>query len=351
MTQDEGASDTLTTPRVTVIVPMRNEERFIERCLASLLTGTYPSDQLEVLVWDGDSTDASAAIVQSLAETYPSIRLLRNEARLQSAAFNRSIGIATGEIVVRADAHTIYAPDYIAECVHLLRTSGAWSVGGRQEAVGESALGDAIAAAVSSRFAAGDATYRHGTKPAWVDTVYLGAWPRQVLERIGGMREDLAVNEDYEMNVRLRAAGGRILFSPTIRSRYFVRGSFQALGRQYARYGYWKVATLRLHPDSVRMRQLVAPAFVTSLVMSAAAAPWIGAWATAPALAYGVANLLASSRVATRRLGRGSIYLPFIFAVIHIAWGGGFLLGAVRRSQAPNNSSPGDTGDAHVPAV
>src|SRR5690606_38497202 len=139
-------------------------------------------------------------------------------------------------------------PDYITESVRLLEETGAANVGGVQRATGNNPVSRAIAAAVSSRFAAGDAAYRNATTPGWTDTVYLGAWRTDTLRQLGGMRPGWAVNEDYEMNVRLRAAGGRIYLSPTIRSTYFVRGSLAKLSRQYFRYGFWKVRTLVTHP-------------------------------------------------------------------------------------------------------
>ncbi len=315
---------------ISVVVPMRNEATMIGACLDSLLASRLPHGyELEVLVLDGASDDTSPGLVQARAAADRRVRLLDNPGRLQAAAMNIGIEVARGAWLLRADAHSLYAEDYVAECLRLLQETGAENVGGVQRATGESWLGRAVAAAVSSRFAAGDARYRHATEPAWTDTVYLGAWRTATLRRLGGMRPDWAVNEDYELNVRIRAAGGRVYLSPTIRSTYFVRDSLSRLARQYARYGFWKVRTLLEHPGSLRWRQLVAPAFVVALLLT----PWLvirfGAVGAAVVAAYVAANLVASVMTAARNGWTVFPALPMIFAVIHCAWGGGFLAGLV----------------------
>lgn len=315
-------------PTVTVVIPMRNEAANIAACLDSVRASRLPAGvTLEILVLDGASTDASPAIVAEIATRDPRVRLLPNPDRLQAPAFNRGLAEARGTYLVRLDAHSLYADDYIAECVRLLDETGAGNVGGVQRAVGTHRLSRAIAAAVSSPFAAGDAKYRHATEPQWTDTVYLGAWRTETLRALGGMKTDWAVNEDYEMNVRLRAAGHRVYLSPTIRSTYFVRASLRKLARQYVRYGFWKVRTLLAHPGSLRWRQTVAPAFVLSLLATPLLVHWLGWPGAAHLIAYAAANLAASLLVA-RRHGLALLpLLPLIFLTIHLAWGTGFLAG------------------------
>ena len=317
-----------TQPTITVVIPMRNEASHITACLESVLASQLPSGvTCEILVYDGESTDDSAALVRTLAQRDPRLRLLPNPERLQAAAFNLGLAEARGEYLVRLDAHSLYAPDYLAECVRLLETTGAANVGGVQAASGEGILGRAIAAAVASRFAAGDAKYRNATEPAWTDTVYLGAWRTATVRELGGMHADWAVNEDYEMNVRLRARGGRVYLSPTLGSTYFVRESFPKLARQYTRYGFWKVRTLLLHPGSLRWRQTVAPAFVVSLLASPWLIHWFGWFGVAHIALYFAANLTAS--VLTAKAFGVDLFplLPVVFAVIHCSWGSGFLAG------------------------
>ncbi|HRP07502.1 MAG TPA: glycosyltransferase family 2 protein [Gemmatimonadales bacterium] len=317
----------MSEPLATVVVPMRNEEAGIIACLDSILANQVPGG-LELLVLDGESTDGSAALVGELAVRDPRVRLLPNPARLQSDAFNIGLREARGKYLVRMDAHTHYESDYIAECVRLLEETGAENVGGVQRATGTTPLSRAIAAAVSSRFAAGDAAYRNATAPGWVDTVYLGSWRTDTLRRLGGMRPGWAVNEDYEMNIRLRQMGGRIYLSPTIRSTYFVRGSLGKLARQYFRYGFWKVRTLLEHPGSLRWRQMVAPAFVLSVLLTPFSVMLLGPlFGTLHLVAYLAANLAASTVVAARNGLKHLLLLPVIFAVVHFCWGTGFLAG------------------------
>ncbi|MES2124550.1 MAG: glycosyltransferase family 2 protein [Gemmatimonadota bacterium] len=318
----------LPSPDITVVIPMRNEASHITPCLESVLASELPAGlTFEVLVLDGESSDGSDQLVRDLASRDARLRLLPNPERLQAAAFNRGLAEARGRYLVRLDAHSLYASDYLAECVRLLETTGAGNVGGVQRATGEGIVGRAIAAAVSSRFAAGDAKYRHATEPAWTDTVYLGAWRTDTVRELGGMHADWAVNEDYEMNVRLRARGGRVYLSPTLRSTYFVRDSLAKLARQYARYGFWKVRTLLLHPQSLRWRQAVAPLFVVSLLLTPLLVSLLGWWGLTHIGLYLVANLSASM-ITARRHGLGMLpVLPLVFAIIHCSWGTGFLAG------------------------
>ena len=319
----------VTEPRVSVVVPMRNEESGIIECLESILANQVEGD-LEVLVLNGDSDDRSPALVEELSHRDPRVKLVPNPARLQADAFNIGLELARGEFLVRMDAHTLYEPDYISECVRLLEETGAENVGGVQSAVGSSVVSCAIAAAVASRFAAGDAKYRNSTEPAWVDTVYLGAWRTETVRELGGMIPGYAVNEDYEMNIRLRRAGGRIYLSPTIRSSYSVRGSLPKLTRQYFRYGLWKVRTLMLHPGSLRWRQMVAPLFVLSLLAAPVLYALVGMIGLSHIFLYLTANLLASIRTASNTSWSNLPLLPVVFALIHLSWGSGFLTGMAR---------------------
>ncbi len=317
-------------PLVTLFIPMRNEAGFIDSCLDCVVGFDWPKDRLEVLVLDGQSTDRSAGIVEDYSCRHPWIRLIPNPARIQAAAFNRALALARGAYFVRLDAHTQYDPDYVSQCVRALERTGAGNVGGPQHPVGRGYIDGAIALAYQSRFAAGDAAFRYADNERWVDTVYLGAWRTEKLRQLGGMNEAWLVNEDYELNYRLRQTGERILLTPAIQSRYWVRPSLRALGRQYFRYGMWRVRTVMTHPGSLRWRQLAAPAFVLALLASVALA------SRAPALALGVpvlyvaASLVASGLAAARGGGRFFPLLPVIFATIHLAWGTGFLAGVVR---------------------
>jgi len=315
-------------PLVSVLMPVRNEASWIARSLGAVLCQDYPRDRLEVLVIDGASDDQTRQVVRSVAGA-ERVRMLDNPQRLQAAGLNIGLRQARGEIIVRVDGHTIIAPDYVRICVATLQTTSAANVGGRMDPVGVTATGQAIALATTSRF--GVPTAFHTSLHAQeTDTVYLGAWPRAVLERLGGFDERLSANEDYELNYRIRRAGGRIVLTPALRSAYYCRNTFTTLARQYVEYGRGKARMLKRHPRSLRPRQLVAPAFVAALILGllgarvrAARAPWLALLA-----AYMTLNLAAAARLALLTEARPSWKVawrvPLVFPTLHIAWGLGF---------------------------
>lgn len=323
-------------PFVSVIVPVRNEERHIERCLAALGEQTYPRGRFEVIVVDGESTDRTRPLVERfIAESTVNVRLLSNPARRTAPALNLGIDAARGDIVIRVDGHCVVAPDFIEESVAALEWSGADCVGGPITSEGEGFWGRAIAVAMSSRFGVGGAAFRVSAREQWTDTVAFGAYRRSLFDALGPFREDLDGGEDDEFNYRLLSAGGRILMTPSIRSTYMVRSSLGAVLRQYARYGRAKAAVLAAHPEQTRPRQLAPPAFVAALTVTAALA-LTGSRRPLAALlgSYGVASA-AATVVEGRRCGLPSaLALPFAFAALHLGYGAGFFAGLARLVRA-----------------
>ncbi len=321
-------------PFVTVILPVRNEGPFIERSLGAVLAQDWNPDRLEVIVADGMSTDDTRGIVRRCAEGAPRVPLaiVDNPAGIVPTAMNAGIAAARGDVIVRVDGHTIVDRDYVRRCVEVLRRSGAQNAGGRMTAVGETPFARAVAAATSSPFGVGGARFHYSDREEWVDTVYMGAWPRKVLEDLGGFDPEMVRDQDDELNYRLRARGGRILLSPDIRSRYFNRPTVRSLARQYFQYGFWKVRVLQKHPRQMRPRQFAPPALVAGLGLLGAASPfWRPARLALAALAgsYAAANLAASARTA-RKSGARLALLPPAFAAMHFSYGLGFLSGLAR---------------------
>jgi glycosyltransferase involved in cell wall biosynthesis len=316
-------------PFVSVVIPMRNEAAHIARCLDSVLAQEYPPDRFEVVVVDGDSDDDSRGV---LARYGDRIRVLQNRARIVPHGMNVGIAAARGEIIARVDAHTVLDASYLRLGVAALRRTGADNVGGAMHAVGGGLRADAIAAAMSSRFGIG-AYFHFGTEEREVDTVYMGMYPRAVFERIGLFDEELVRDQDDELNYRLRAAAGRVLLVPEMRSRYQNRESFKALARQFFQYGMWKVRVLQKHPRQMSARQFVPPVFVLALLVAvvlAFVAPAGSALLLGLCAAYAVASMAAAAMVARRHGWR--LFAPVVvaFAVMHVGWGSGFLFGAVR---------------------
>ncbi len=290
----------------------------------------------EAIIADGGSEDGTREVVAGYARRHVRLRLIDNPGRIASTGLNAALRVARGEIVLRLDAHTRYAPDYCAACVATLLATGADNVGGpaRTEAAGARAR--AIAGAYHSRFSTGGARFHREDYEGWVDTVPYGCWRREVFERLGGFDETLVRNQDDEFNLRLRRAGGRIWQNPRIRSWYAPRATLRALFGQYAQYGFWKVAVIRKH-GAGSWRHLTPAAFVLAQVslaggtlgsLLAGGVPgWWGAGWALLNFAY-AASLLAASLVTARRHGWDTLpWLPAAFATFHCAYGLGFLAG------------------------
>ncbi|MGH2485376.1 MAG: glycosyltransferase family 2 protein [Ktedonobacterales bacterium] len=336
----------MSEPFVSVIIAVRNEATFIARSLGAILAQDYSAERMEILLADGDSEDDTVRIARSLPGG-ERVRVLANPRRIQSAGLNQLLQEARGEYIVRVDGHTVIAPDYVRQCVAALIATGAEVVGGPMRPVGTTLMGKAIAAAGRSRFAVPTAFHvREGA--CYTDTVYMGAWPRAVLARVGGYDERLRVNEDYELNYRIRDAGGRVYLSPTIASSYFGRQTLGELARQYLAYGRGKTLTLRKHPASLRPRQTIAPLFVLFLVLGiplcaalpVAIAPWLALLAV-----YALCNIAFSVAAASRGALSSAGRIALAFLTIHLAWGAGFWLGWLGREKtvappAPSVANP-----------
>jgi GT2 family glycosyltransferase len=300
--------------------------------LDSIIASDYPKDNLEVLVYDGGSNDGTLKILKKYEKKHPFIKIKSNPKKIQASAMNLGIKEAKGDIIIRMDAHTIYERDYISQIVNILeKQPEVVNVGGLQVGRGNSYLTESITITVSNPFVAGNAAYRFKKdKQRYVDTVYLGAWRKKDLEEVGGFDESFAVNEDYELNYRLRKKKGKILLSPKIKSTYFVRASIIDLIKQYFRYGFWKVKTFKKHPKSLVWRQLVAPTFVLSLIF-AISLHIIGHPQLLLAILF--AYIIAFLTVSIITLNTKEIkYLPvfFISALsIHLSWGIGFWCGII----------------------
>ena len=325
-------------PRVSVVLPIRNEADHIEVCLERLLQQDYPTERLEILVIDGCSDDATREAVQGVQERYPDarVRLLHNPQRTVPPALNIGIRAASGTVIVRMDGHTVPAPDYVSRCVDVLARSGAANVGGVIEPEGPTPFGQAVAIASSHWLGAGDAKYRIGGTAGDVDTVPFGAFRREAFERVGLFDESMVRDQDYEFNVRLRTAGERVHLDPAIRSRYTTRGTARGLWRQYLQYGWWKGETWRRHLASFRWRQLGPPAFVAGLLILAVAGPWssLAALGLVSAATVYLATVAAIAWP-MRRPQASFTHIALAFLIMHVAYGLGVLLWAISLGRFP----------------
>ncbi len=314
--QDHGAE------LVSVIVPARDEEDTIGATLTALRRQDYPA--LQIIVVDGGSTDGTVAVVERHRAEDPRVELLSNPRQIIPAALNIALASARGRWVVRMDAHSTVESGYVGAAVARLR-EGRWGgVGGRKDGVGTTPAGRAIAAALGSRFGVGGSLYHYGTTEQPVDHIPFGAYPTDLLRRLGGWDERLVANEDFEFDYRLRRSGAVLLFDPGLKISWRSRQTVRSLYHQYRRYGAGKVDVARLHPASLRLRHLVPPLLVPYLVTAAVVAsrrPRLGAALVAP---YASGLAVASVRTARTLDDPASrVFVPAAFLAMHVGWGVG----------------------------
>ena len=331
----------------------------------------------EIIIADGLSEDGTWELLnrwKRTVEERPSplrgavIRVLANPGRYVAPGLNAAIRAATGQVIIRMDAHTEYAPDYVRQCLAHLQATGADNVGGPARTKPATYVERAIAAAYHSWFSVGGARFHNPGYAGYVDTVPYGCWRAQAFRRFGFFDEELVRNQDDEHNLRILRGGGKIWQTPEIKSWYRPRGSLQALFRQYAQYGYWKVRVIQKHRLPASWRHLVPGLFILSLVLLA----WLAAGGAllscnfAPPLqraaaaaclrlssagmlglggAYLLTVLLASLATAARVGWKLLPLLPVVFCCYHFGYGLGFLWGVwrfliVRRKVEPRAALP-----------
>jgi succinoglycan biosynthesis protein ExoA len=317
-------------PSVSVLLPVFNERHNIDACLESLAAQDYPGD-LTVVVAEGGSTDGTVERLQAWLDRFPGLQVIDNPRRLQSFGLNLAADAAKGDVLVRADAHTTYAPDYVMRSVASLQGSQAVAVGGLQRAEGRTRLGEAVAAAMHSPLGMGPARFRHARQPQEADTVYLGAFRKADFQDLGGYRAlPTGVAEDADLYYRWRQEGRTVMVDPAIRSTYRPRESVRALARQHWRYGMGKAEMLYANGRLPSWRPLAPLALILGLVVGGAVWgllgwPWglalvAGAWLT-------VVVIVAGSRA--QPFARAPLVAAAV-VVMHLAYGAGLAAGLLR---------------------
>jgi glycosyltransferase involved in cell wall biosynthesis len=316
------------TPAVSVIMPVLNEERHLRSAVTHILEQEYDGD-LEVVIALGPSTDRTdeiaAELVEETAGTKREVRTVPNPTGRTPAALNAAIRGSRYPIVVRVDGHGMLTPGYIATAVRLLDEQRAANVGGIMHAEGENDWERAVAAAMTSRIGVGNAAFHTGGEAGPAETVYLGVFRREVLERMGGYNEEFLRAQDWELNYRIRQDGGLVWFTPELRVSYRPRPDVRALAKQYRDYGRWRRVVTRHHRGSVNLRYLAPPtallACVAGLVLGVAVHP---VFLVVPG-GY-VVGILGGSLLEGRGLPAGArLRLPVALATMHMSWGWGFL--------------------------
>jgi succinoglycan biosynthesis protein ExoA len=322
---------TLSGAAVTVIVPCYNEVDHIAALLQCIFGQEPVEGGFEVIIADGMSNDGTRSLLGSYMASHPELRVIDNPGRFVSSGLNRAINASRGEIIVRMDVHTQYAPDYISQCVRVLKRTKADSVGGPWRATGKTYFQKAIATAFQSKFSSGGAPSHRLDYEGRVDSVYLGCWRKETLERLGGFDQGLIRNQDDDLSFRLIRLGGWIWQDQAIKSWYYPRSSLRGMLRQYAQYGYWKVRVIQKHRRPASVRHLIPGLFVAiniilgvfAVVERRVPIVWLVVLA-----AYLVATVVASVLTcASHRKWRFLPVMPIVFGTFHVGYGYGFLRG------------------------
>lgn len=316
---------------VSVVMPIYNEEQYIENCIVSLLEQDYPIELMEWIFVDGNSTDKTKQIVEEYRLKFPElIRIYDNPNKIVPYAMNIGIKQSLGKYIIRLDAHSEYAVDYISKCVYYLDTTDADNVGGVAETKSKGFVGNAIALMLSSKFGVGNSEFRTSDKSGYVDTVPFGAFRREVFQKYGGYDERLIRNQDNEMNYRIRKNGGKIFMSNEIKLSYYCRDSIKGIAKMAVQNGKWNIITMKLCPGSMGIRHFIPFFFVLSLIIMpllSLLSP-IFMWLFLLELGlYLILDILFSIKAS-----KSIKYVPLLiilFPIFHLSYGFGSLLGLI----------------------
>lgn len=320
--------------KVSVVIPCRNEALFIEECIHAIYTSIVPHEVvMSVFVIDGMSNDGTRETVKKLQEEYPSLNLINNHKQLTPFAFNLGIQADSCDYVQIIGARHIISQNYLSNCIRKLQEDTTiWCVGGKLENEYINETGRVIASAMSTRLGMGIGNFRTLKESGFTDTVTSPMYPFWVFEKIGFFDEELIRNQDDDFNYRVTKAGGKIYFDADISLKYYVRGNYKNLWRQFYQYGYWKVYVNRKHQTFTTLRQLVPPVFVLYLILFLLS--WlfgsaIGFTGSVPLIIY-----LFLVTLTTKSLIRKDHNLRFrdvfkTFPILHVAYGSGYLKGVI----------------------
>ena len=318
-------------PAISVIMPVLDEELHLADAVRQILAQDYPGE-LELVLALGPSRDRTDAIAAALSAADPRVRSVPNPTGKTPAALNAALAATRHGIVVRVDGHGLLAPGYLRTAVRLLAQTGAANVGGVLYAEGQTPFEQAVAVAMAAKLGVGNTRFRTGGEAGPAETVYLGVFRREVLEQLGGYNESFLRAQDWELNHRIRQAGGLVYFSPALRVTYRPRPDFAALAKQYLHYGRWRRVVMRTHPGTASLRYLAPPLAVLAVLLGTVLgalglvtglAPLNIGWLAPIGYLLGItAGAVLESR--GRPVGV-RLRLPAVLATMHFSWGWGFL--------------------------
>jgi glycosyltransferase involved in cell wall biosynthesis len=319
--------------KVSLIIPVRNEENHIQTCIESILNQNFLKDELEVIFIDGNSSDDTQKIINNYIKEYPGlITLLYNPHKTVPFAMNIGIKNSIGDYIIRLDAHSEYPNNYISECIRTIENIEADNVGGLALAKGKGFIGNAFAKVISSKFGVGNSGFRTNSKSGYVDTVPFGTYKKDTFEKYGYYDERLTRNQDYELNYRMRKMGGKIYLNSDISLTYYCRSTLSGIFKQSYENGKWNIITSKLCPGTMSLRHFVPLVFTLSLI----GLPILGFihvffnlfLMLELVLYFGIALVIASKKSNSLE---EMVMIILLFPLFHISYGLGSLLGLLNN--------------------
>ena len=311
---------------VSVIIPVFNEEKYIDGCIQSLINQTFSLNEMEWIFIDGNSNDSTREIIRGYEDCYP-IKLLINERKKTPISLNMGINMARGKYIARMDAHAKFPPEYIEQCIKCIEETEADNVGGYVDTKATGLIGNAVAKMLSSKFGVGGSEFRLGEYQGYVDTVPFGFFKREIFANIGLFNEELLRSEDNDINARIINSGGRVYLSKDIHSDYYCRDTVGGILKQGMQNGNALFKTLRVNPSAMKIRHYIPFIFLLSLIIMPIGAIWfwpIGYLFILEMVLYLLLDIYYSFSHNNRKLGFITIWL---FPLFHISYGIGSLLG------------------------
>ena len=309
-------------PAVSVVLPVLNEELHLANAVQSILSQDY-AGTLEIILALGPSKDKTNEIAERLAFADKRILLVNNPSGRTAAGLNLALNKSNNPVIVRVDAHAEIQRNYISLAIEVMKSSGAVNVGGIMGAQGVSSFEKAVARAMRSPFGVGASRFHTGGDSGYVDTVYLGVFLRTAVIAVGGFDERFIRAQDWELNFRLRQAGGKIFFDPRLHVTYRPRSTVKALAKQYFEYGRWRRVVSRRHKGTINYRYLAPPFSLVAALVSIILSVTLNNLFIIPAAIYGIFLILASLLIGKGIIER--ILLPIVLFTMQMSWGLGFL--------------------------
>ncbi|GGK58780.1 succinoglycan biosynthesis protein exoa [Planomonospora parontospora subsp. parontospora] len=318
-----SSPETRVWPPVSVVIPVLNEERHLREAVNQVLSQKY-GGPIEVVLAIGPSRDRTQEVADAIAAEDPRVTVVPNPTGRTPNALNAAIAASRNGIIARVDGHAMLPEDYLQVAVETLEETGADNVGGVMAAEGITPFEQAVARAMTSKIGVGGARFHTGGTAGPADTVYLGVFRREALDRVGGYDEHFQRAQDWEMNHRIRSTGGLVWFQPRMRVSYRPRPDIRALAKQYFHYGRWRRVVARTHEGTINLRYLAPPMAVLAMLAGLLVSPFFWPGLLIPG-GY-VAAIVAGSAVTGSGLPPGALLrLPLVYATMHVSWGWGFL--------------------------